>query len=113
MKMSFVGRKFQFWLYHVSHGELLVRSPRGEEHPRNVDVMFADVVYLETPRFLPDLEIDEPSEGEVARAGERLGRSVEARDVIVLKSEGRRFLVVAASVQVVESDMDIFDSPFA
>jgi len=112
MRRKFAGRVFQLWHYRVSHGELLIRSPRDDEHPRNMDVMFAGVDYLEAPRFLPNLEIDEASDDDVARAGKRLGRSVEARDVIVLKSEGRRFLVVAAAMNTAESDMDIFDNPF-
>jgi hypothetical protein len=112
MKTSFVGRKFQFWQYRVSHGELLVRSPKDAVHPRNVDLMFAGVEYVDLARFLPDLEVDEPNNEDMTRAQERLGKSVERQNVIVLKSQGRHYVVVAAAVKVVESEMDIFDSPF-
>lgn len=112
MKTTFVGRKFQFWQYRVSHGELLVRSPKDAAHPRNVDLMFAGVEYVDLPRCLPDLEVDEPSDDDLARAQERLGESVASRNVVVLKSQGRHYVVIAATVKVEESEMDIFDSPF-
>lgn len=75
--------------------------------------MFFGVEYLDLPRFLPDLEVDEPSDQDLAKAQERLGKAVERRSVFVLKTQGRNYLIVAAAVQVAESDMDMFDSPFA
>ncbi len=74
--------------------------------------MFVGVEYVDLPRFLPDLEIDEPTDDDVARAEERMGRPTARHLVIVLKSHGRRHLVVAAAMKVVESDMDIFEDPF-
>lgn len=112
MRASFLGRSFQFWKYRVSHGELLVRSPRDDAHPRNIDLMFFDVEYVDLPRFLPELEIHDPEEADMARAQERLGKQAELRTVTILKSHERRYMVVAAVMKVVESDMDIFDSPF-
>jgi hypothetical protein len=50
MKASFDKRKFQFWQYRVSHGEVLVRSPKDAAHPRNVDLMFVGVEYVDLPR---------------------------------------------------------------
>jgi hypothetical protein len=96
----------------VSHGELLVRSPKDAEHPRNADLMFAGVEYVDLPRFLPDLELDDPDDHDLARAQERLGRPIARRDIVVLESQGRRFVVVAAAIRVVESEMGIFESPF-
>jgi hypothetical protein len=113
MKANFVGREFQLWQYRVSHGELLVRSPKDSKHPRNADVMFAGVDYVELPRFLIDLEVDEPSDEDATRAQDRLGKSIERKTVFVLKSQGRRCIVVAAGMKVAESDMDIFESPFS
>jgi hypothetical protein len=112
MKTTFAGRRFQLWQYRVSHGELLVRSPKDAAHPRNADLMFAGVEYVDLPRFLPDLEVDEPEDEDLSRAQERLGKPVERQTVVVLKSQGRHYVVVAAAVKAVESDMDIFDSPF-
>jgi hypothetical protein len=72
MKTTFAGRRFQFWQYRVRHGELLVRSPKDAAHPRNVDLMFAGVEYVDLPRFLPDLEVDEPEDEDLSRAQLRL-----------------------------------------
>jgi hypothetical protein len=110
--MITTGRKFQFWEYHVSHGELLVRSPRDSVNPRNVDIAFVDVRYVEMPRFLSDVELGEVTHDDVTRAGERLGTPVVDRNVFILRSGGRRYVVVAGAISISESDMDIFDSPF-
>jgi len=61
---------------------------------------------------LADLEVDEPNDGDLTRAEERLGKAVERPSVFVLKSQGRHYLVVAAAAKAVESNMDIFDCPF-
>jgi hypothetical protein len=112
MKKTFGESAFQMWEYHVSHGELLVRSPRHGVDGRNRDLMFFGVEYVELPRHLPNLELDDPTEKDLARACERLGRQVESHEVTALVSRGIRYIVVAAGVQVRESEMDIFDSPF-
>lgn len=112
MKASFPKRKFQFWHYQVSHGELLLRSPKDASHPRNVDLRFAGVEYVDLPRFLVDLEVDEPTDDDTTRATERLGKSIDRQTVIVLKSQGRRYLVVASAVRADETDMGIFETPF-
>ncbi len=112
MKRMFAGLSFQFWEYRVSHGQLLVRSPKHAAAPRNVDLIFSGVEYVDLPRHLPQLELDDPRDDDVLRAGERLGKPVEDRCVFVLKCQGRRHIVVAAAVATVESDTEIFDSPF-
>ena len=112
MKQNFSDRKFQFWQYRVNHGELLVRSPMDARNPRNIDIMFCGVKYVDLPRQITNLEIDNPTEADMARATERLGKPLKQKNVIVLKSEDRRFLVVASVVKIVESDMDIMASPF-
>jgi hypothetical protein len=74
--------------------------------------MFAGVEYMEAPRHLPDLEVEEPRDEDVARAEDRLGKTLERQNVIVLSSRGRRYLVVAAMAMVVDTEMEIFDTPF-
>jgi hypothetical protein len=74
--------------------------------------MFAGVEYVDLPRFLPDLEVDESNDEDRARTQERLGRPVDPQSVVVLASQGRRYIVVAAAVRFTESEMDIFESPF-
>jgi len=40
------------------------------------------------------------------------GRSVDAKTVTILVSEGRTYIAVAGFSKVTESDMDIFEHPF-
>jgi hypothetical protein len=112
MSHDLAGREFQFWQFTVSHESLLVRSPMGDGAASNVDLMFVGVEYVELPRLLDSLQIDTPTADEVRHVGQRLGRTVQATEVTVLVSNGRRYVVVAVALRVAESDMDIFDSPF-
>jgi len=112
MKKHFGKRVFQVWEYRVSHGQMLVRSPKSPTEEINVDIAFAGVEYMDLPRYLHELEIDEPTEADVAFAMDRLGKPVERKTVTVLKAGPKRHVVVAAAVKVTESDMDIFESPF-
>ena len=90
-----------------------MRSPKSPTQGINVDIAFVGVEYVDLPRYLRGLEIDEPTETDIAFAEDRLSKPVEANAVTVLKVNGKRHIVVAAAVTVTESDMDIFESPFA
>jgi hypothetical protein len=118
---AYPGRKFQFWSYRVSHGELLVRSPRFAAGEKNVDIMFAGVSYVDLPRFLPDFEVEGATAPDViAFAQERSGQPVtsaladkpDASQAFVFRCGERRYVVVASWMGIAESDMDVFDTPF-
>ncbi len=111
MIASFPDRRFQLWEYRVSHGSLLLRSPRGPEISHNVDIVFVGVEFLCAPRLFRGLEFAQGTEEDVGRAA-ALVAEVKAERVFVLLSEGRRHLVVAAGFKVDENQQDIFDSPF-
>lgn len=112
MKKQFHDHVFQLWEFRVSHGQMLVRSPKGPAQQVNIDIMFSGVEYMDLPRYLRSLEIDEPRDTDIAFAAERLGKLVDAKAVTVLKSGKNRHVVVATAVKVAESSMDIFESPF-
>ncbi|POZ50297.1 hypothetical protein [Methylovulum psychrotolerans] len=57
---TFLGRTFQLWEYHVSHGSLLIRSPKSLDEATNIDIICSGVDYLSAPRFIYNLEITEP-----------------------------------------------------
>jgi hypothetical protein len=113
MRKQFHGREFQFWEYRVSHGQVLLRSPKSPTQKVNVDILFAGVEYVDLPRHLPDLEIDDATEGDIAFAADRLGKLVDTKAITVVKTGSRRHVVVAVAVKVMESDMDIFESPLS
>ena len=103
---------FQTWEFKVSHGHLLIRSPKTSEYPTNIDLMFAGVEYMDLPRHLPGLEVDEPNEIDVSVINERLGESISSDSIFVVISDSRRYRVVAAALKIFENELDIFDSPF-
>jgi hypothetical protein len=112
MIISFPDRHFQLWEYRVSHGSLLVRSPRGPRIPNNIDIIFAGVEFLSMPRHLRGLELDQGHEDEdIRRVSDEFG-DVEPSQVYVLISAGRRHVLVAAGLEVRQHGGDIFDSPF-
>ena len=112
MMSEYPSRKFQFWLFRVGHGELLVRSPRDEANSLNVDLVFVGVEYADLPRVLSGVVVTAASPDEVRRAEERVGHAVEGSTVRVLETEGRRHLVVAAYFNVEENNLDIGALPF-
>jgi hypothetical protein len=54
MNTSFTDRAFQLWEYKVSHGSLLIRSPKGPEISTNIDLVCVGVEYPAAPRHIGD-----------------------------------------------------------
>jgi len=111
-------RDFKVWEYQVSHGQLLIRSPKAPatttspERLTNIDLVFLGVEYMSVPRAFRGLTLAPPTPPELQNLQATVGKVVEASSVRMLVSGGRRFPVIAASVSVSENDWDIFDSPF-
>ena len=112
MKMSFTSRTFQTWVFIVSHGQLLIRSPKTSECPTNMDLMFLGVEYMDLPRFLRGFEVVEPNDADVSLIRERLDKLGSSDRIFVISSNNRRYHVVAAALQISENEREIFDSPF-
>ena len=105
-------RRFQLWEYRVSHGSLLIRSPKGPEEPTNVDLVFAGVEYIGCPRMMRGLGVVDPSPQDTRIAQASAGEFREPDRLFVLLSGGVRHFIVATSCRLDEHDTDIFDSPF-
>jgi hypothetical protein len=112
MTVAYLNRRFQVWEYRVSHGMLLIRSPKGLDAETNVDIVFSGTSYISCPRLIRGLELIpvKPEDVERVRAGFEL--AAPPSEVFVLLSEARRHLVIAASCRVSENMNDIFDIPF-
>lgn len=112
------ARDFQVWEYQVSHGQLLIRSPKrpatgtSPECATNVDLVCLGVEYMALPRALRGLEIESPTAEELRGLEATVGAPLTGEHVRILVSGGRRFPVVAATFAMVENDWDIFESPF-
>jgi hypothetical protein len=111
MIASFPDRRFQLWEYSVSHGSLLVRSPRGPRIDTNIDLVFVGVAFISAPRHLRGLELDHGNDDDIDRVVAEVGE-IDGGHVFALRSAGRRHLVLAAACRVSENQGDIFDSPF-
>jgi hypothetical protein len=111
-------RIFKVWEYQVSHGQLLIRSPKspatGESPERltNIDLVCLGVEYLALPRIIRGLELTSATPQELRDLASVLGRPLDAESVRILLSAGKRFPVVAATFSLSENDWDIFESPF-
>lgn len=75
--------------------------------------MFVGVKYMDLPRFLRGLEVEEPNDADVSLIRERLDKLGSEDRIFVIISNNRRYHVVAAALQILENELDIFDSPFA
>lgn len=67
---------------------------------------------MELPRFLRGVELDEPTETDISVINERLSKQGSSESTFVIKSEERRYRVVAVALKISENELDIFDSPF-
>ena len=103
----FYDRRFQIWEYRVSHQQLLIRSPKSQDHARNLDLIFVGVDYLALPKFMDGISIVPPDEGEMKFAS---AFASHVSQVIVLETGGKRHLVIAAKFRVFENDLDLFES---
>jgi hypothetical protein len=109
MRANYPDRRFQLWEYRVSHGHLLIRSPKGPDAEMNVDFVFSGVEYIACQRMLRGLAFVEVIADDVRRVSEAFGPVVAPDQVFVLLSAGTRNLVVAASCHLSENLDDIFD----
>ncbi len=105
-------RSFQLWEYRVSHGSLLIRSPKKGDQRFNIDIKYFGVEYLAVPRHLKEIVESKATKEEVNCVEQILGTPVNEDNVFVLESPTGRHLVVAAKMKIEESKLDIFDSPF-
>lgn len=112
MIASYPSRHFQIWEYKVSHGSLLVRSPRKIPSSKNIDIVFAGVEFIGLPRHLRGVEFDKGSADDIRSVKHFAGYDILPEQVFILISNGKRFPVVAAGFCVDENEADIFDSPF-
>ncbi len=108
--MNLSGRTFRVWEFRVSHDQLLLRSARTERHPKNVDIIFAGVDFVNLPTKLGEIEISNPTADDLRRVHVAFREDVAERDVHVIVSHGKRFVIVAAGMKVIENDLDFFES---
>jgi len=111
MKKLLGNRKFQLWEYSVSHGKLLIRSPKNEQEIKNIDIKFIGVDYISLPRHLREICLVEPTDDEVLRFENILNKPLLKRNIHIIESADTRHVVIAAGMKIEENLLDIFESP--
>ncbi|MFE0377901.1 hypothetical protein ACFW1M_20470 [Streptomyces inhibens] len=100
-------RRFQVWVYSVSHSQLLLRSELAENAPR-IDVLFKPVEAVRTGMFYDGLVIRCATAEEHARILAETGRVGRSDRVHILEtSDGRADYVVSAAVGWAYDDEDV------
>lgn len=113
LKIFDSSRVFKFWYYHISHGELLVRSIKNVDNIKNIDIIFIDVTYVELPYILSNLIIEEAKAEDVLYIKEKINKDIKPENITVLSSNDKRYFVVAFRMKVVENELDMFEMPFS
>lgn len=89
-----------------------IRSIKSTNNAKNIDIMFFDVDYVEIPRNLSNLKIEEAKDEDVLYVKEKICKTVKLENIIILTSNNKRYLIVASIMKVVENELDMFELPF-
>lgn len=103
-------RHFQLWDYTVGHQQMLLRSPAGPGGAKNIDIAFVGVRYVGIPSSLEGVDIGEASAEDLATLPPSAKGNYDESEVHVLRSGGRRYVVVAVNYCVMENELDLFES---
>ena len=103
-------RQFTLWDFNVSHTHLLLRSAISISFKTNIDIMFIGVEYLELPARINGVSIVSASSDDIIKAERGLGRPCDGLNVYCIVSNEHRYLVVAFGFQVMENELEWFDS---
>lgn len=108
MNDLYFERKFEFWFYQISHGEVIIRSPKNEDDMlyHNIDISIGAVKYLELPFQFDGLRITEAKKEDVDYICLKLGKSVPEKEIIVLISKNKKYYIVASYYKILENDLN-------
>jgi hypothetical protein len=112
METSFPNRIFQVWEYSVSHGSLLIRSPKGNDHHNTIDLLFSAVRYMALPYLLKGIELVEATSSEIEQLSLLLETPIKSGQLQIVLSNGNRFPIVAGAFRTSVSELDYFETPF-
>lgn len=107
-------RPFQLWQHVVSHGMLLLRSPKGDRFSTRFDIVFANVQATCMRTSFPDLEVQQCAAAQAAEIRKRFGfPEADDGNVFVLKAEGiPDGYVIAGAMDWHEDDKDFSDRSY-
>ena len=104
-------RPFRVWGYHVSHDQLLLRSPKIKGYKENIDIVFIGVIYLQLFTMLSGLTIRKIDwNTEVMYESVMNEINYEEDNLYEVVSGNEKYLIVAACVCVFENDLEFGES---
>jgi hypothetical protein len=98
--------RVEWWLYTVSHGQLLLRRPKNPAHPRRLDILFKDVGEAHVVPYFDNLRVLEVRPGDAGFEIAATGR----RKLFRLVGDNAVGHVVAGAVVHAEDDLE-YDEP--
>src|SRR5690242_17298581 len=105
-------RGFRIWDYPLSQQYLLLRSERIGQL-QNIDLLFAEVFYLEVPFGFTGLEITAPTVADLDHLATRCPEQPPEARYYVLISQGQRYYVGAAELTIEANDLQFWERPAA
>lgn len=97
-------RTFSVMLYWHSHGLLLLRSPKSNDHDTQIDILFQDVRWMTIPSWIEGMLIESISKNDIShQLTERIKEEIEFMSVFQLVSQGiSNFIVCSPNIQFSE-----------
>lgn len=108
--MRAFDRTFKMWDFYITHSQLLLRSHKTVTHPKNIDIIFGDVDYVELPTILSGFAFVEAGPEDHRKAEQVMNGPVAAHRVFAIETKGRRYLVIAGGMVVQENELMMRES---
>jgi hypothetical protein len=102
-------RYFTIFDFHISHSQLLLRSSKGEKHQSNVDVIFFNVKFLQTPVSLWGISIEEiaESDAQLLELKHQFGEiEYKASRVYSVTTKKKEFYVICSFIKIFENQLE-------
>ncbi len=102
------GRKFQLWIYTVSHSQLLLRSTKDNKNDTRVDILFKPVSFIQIPHTVHGLSIREIDIQSARDLALKMPHQPSEKIFELTTPEGH-FYIVAGSCTVHEDTGEYFE----
>ena len=90
----------------------LIRSPKNNIYPTNIDICFSSVEYLDCPVGLGEIKVEEANLADLEYIEKRLKKEIKLSKITVFISKGNRFYIVSHNAQIIENKLDYMELPF-
>ncbi len=111
MEKNYETRHFRLWYFSISHSMALIRSPKNNIYPTNIDICFSAVEYIDCPVGLEEIIIEEADLNDLEYMEKRFKKGIKLSDITVLVSMGKRFYIVSHGVKIAENKLDYMELP--